>query len=95
MAKYVCDFDQVQSVGKNICDAASEMETSVSTYSSNIDGDLSGWNGAAKDSFNTTNTEQVAQATSNAQSMNELGNFIQDAAQSIQSLDSELASMSI
>lgn len=95
MAKYVCDFDQVISIGQKVCEAVSEIENSVNTYSSRIESDLSTWNGNAKNSFVKTNSEQVKVATTDLAYVKELGEFIQSSAQSIQQLEEQLGTLSI
>ena len=41
MAKFVCDFSQVTSIGEKLCTAATDIETSISGYASQIESDLS------------------------------------------------------
>ena len=95
MAKFVCDFAQVKSTGEKLCSAASDLQSSISDYSSKIDGTLSSWNGEAKYSFSGKCSEQVKAAMQTAQKMEATGEFIKKAAQSIEELDQELASLSI
>ena len=95
MAKYVCEYDTVIQAGEKLCTMATELETSVTNYSSKISSDLSGWTGSAKSTFTTTCDEQVAKAKANAQEAKAVGEFIKKAAQSIQQLDEQLASISI
>ncbi len=95
MAKYVCDFEQVYAAGEKVCQAASELSTAISNYSSHIDNDLSTWSGNAKGSFTTTNAEQVSLANTNAAYVNALGEFIKSSAKSIQSLEEQLSSLTI
>lgn len=95
MAKFVCDFGQVTAAGEKLVQAASELTTATSTYSSNITSDLQGWSGEAKNSFTTTCTAQTTAATEKAKYMGEFGEFIKSAAAKIQALDDELASISI
>ncbi len=95
MAKYVCDFAEVYSAGEKLCQAANDMNTAVGTYSSTIESDLSTWTGTAKSSFQTTNTQQVNTAKTDVAYINALGEFIKKASQSIQSLEEQLAGLSI
>ena len=95
MAKYVCDFAEVQAAGEKLCQTASDMTSAIDTYSSTIESDLSTWTGTAKSSFESTNTTQVTTAKADAQYINALGEFVKKASQSIQSLEEELASLSI
>ncbi len=95
MTKYVCDFGQVKSAGEKMCTMASDLQSSVSNYSSKIEGDLSSWDGVAKSSFSSQCTEQVQVAMQTAQQAEALGEFMKNAAQSIQDLDEQLAGLSI
>ena len=95
MAKYVCDFDQVYALGEKVCETVSTLENSVNSYSSKITSDLSTWTGTAKDSFITTNNEQVSLAKNDLTYVKELGEFIKSASRSIQQLEEELAGLSI
>ena len=95
MAKYVCDYDQVTKIGENLCKSAEDVKTAVNTYSSSIESDLSSWTGVAKDSYSTTNNEQVQTTIKDAEYVNALGEFIKDASSQIQAKDEELAGLGI
>ena len=95
MPKYVCDFAAVNSIGEQMCQAASDLTTSVDTYSKTIENNLSSWEGAAKTAFTQTNTTQVTTAKKDAAYVNELGEFIKTAAKSIEDVETGLAGLSI
>lgn len=95
MAKYVCDFDEVYAAGEKLCQAASDMGRAINTYSTSVGSDLSSWTGTAKQAFESTNATQVSTATTDSQYINALGEFIKKSAQSIKSLEDELAGLSI
>ncbi len=95
MAKYVCDFEQVSSIGNEICEAVSDMLSSLTTYSSNIESNLSSWSGEAKSSFTATNSSLISQTTSDFEYINSLGEFIKASSEAIQSVEEELAAMKI
>ena len=95
MAKYVCDFEEVYSTGGKLCQAAVDMANSLNTYSSGIASDLSTWKGNAKSSFNSTNKTQVSTSKQDASYVYALGEFVKSSSKSIQSLEEELASLSI
>ena len=95
MPKYVCDVEQVFSIGEKVCQLATDMGNSITTYSSRIDSDLSGWSGKAKTAFQSTNQEQVQIANEDVKYMSELGEFIKEAAKKIQENEEQLASVSI
>ncbi len=92
MPKYVCDYDEVKKIGKNLCKTATEIKSSVKSYVSKIDNDLSEWDSAAKNSFSSVNQTQAAATTADAEYTSKLGEFIQVSADSIQQLDEQLAS---
>ena len=95
MAKYECDFAEVYAAGEKLCQAAPDMNSAVGTYSSTIESDLSTWTGTAKTSFQSTNTTQVNAAKTDVAYINALGEFIKKSSQSIQSLEEQLAALSI
>ena len=93
--KYVCDIETVNSIGQEVVNAAGELNTSITNYSSKITSDLSGWNGSAKDSFTTANNSQVESAKADSEYVEKLGNFIIKAAQEISKIEEQLAGMTI
>ncbi len=96
MAKYVCAFEDVYGIGESVCTAATELANAISTYSTNIDSDLSGWTGdVGKNTFTTTKNEQVKSAAADCTYINEVGEFIKTCSKSIQDLEEQLASLSI
>lgn len=95
MAKYVCDIEIVHKNGENLCKAASDITSAIEKYSSAIDGNLASWEGTAKSSFETSNATHIAAGKKDATEINELGEFIKNAAKSIQSLEEELAALKI
>lgn len=95
MAKYVCDFSEVNRIGNELCNLADDLKANVNNYDSKVQGDLSSWNGVAKSSFVGQCSGQVAIANSNAEMLSDLGNFIISAAQSIEQVEDELSSLSI
>ena len=95
MAKYVCDFDQVNQIGEKVCEAATEMESSIMTYSTNMDSDLNDWSGNAKNAFSITKEKQVGAARQDCAYIKELGEFIKLSSQTIRDLEEQLAGQSI
>lgn len=95
MAQYVCDYGQVTAIGEKLCQAASELESAVNSYSSSIDGNLSSWTGVAKNNFASSNQAQVQASMSDAEYMRNLGEYIKEVSTQIQAVDDELASISI
>ncbi len=95
MAKYVCDFEQVYSTGEKLCQSAVEMAEALNTYSSTVKSDLSTWSGNAKSAFDNTNNTQVNTSKEDASYVNALGEFVKSSSKSIESLEEELATLSI
>ena len=95
MPKYVCDFEQVYSIGESLCNVSNDIHSSVTSYSSNISSDLSSWEGVAKDSFVLTNDSHIENVEKDLKYINEFGEFIKKASKDIESLETELASLKI
>ncbi len=98
MPKYVCDTDLVFSEGKKICDSVNEMNTSTSNYSNNVESDVNGWTGDAaggKDSFVKAKNDQVESAKNDCTYVNEVGEFIQESAKTIDQLEDDLSALKI
>lgn len=95
MAKYICDFSEVNRIGSELCALAKDLKTDVEDFNTKIQSDLSGWTGTASGNFSGQCSAQVAIATANAEMAQELGDFIKSAASSIQEVEDQLGSMSI
>ena len=95
MAKYVCDFEQVYQIGEKVCEIATEMESSINTYSTNMDSDLEKWSGEAKEAFTDTKGKQVESAKQDFTYMKELGDFIKTSSENIENLESQLSNIAI
>lgn len=95
MAKFVCDFEQVKNMGEKMCTMASDLQDSISNGSSKIEGSLASWNGEAKSDFSSKLASQIKTAMQTATKAELTGEFIKKAAQSIEKLDDELATLSI
>lgn len=95
MPKYVCDYGQVTAAGEKLVSAANTLKQATTTYAANIESDLSGWTGDAKNAFLTTSKTQTDAAAAKAASIEEFGEFVKGGAQKIQELDDQLAAISI
>ncbi len=95
MAKYVCDFETVTSIGEQLIESSNDMASSVKSYSSTIDNDLNSWDGKAKSSYKTINDGQIEAANNNSQEMEALGTFIKGASEAIENLETNLAALDI
>ena len=95
MPKYVCDFEQVYSIGESLCNVSNDIHSSVTSYSSNISSDLSSWEGVAKNAFVKTNDSHIENVEKDLKYINEFGEFIKNASKDIEALETELASLKI
>lgn len=95
MAKYVCDYGQVTAIGNKLIENSNTLVDAANSYSSSIEGSLSSWSGAAKNSFSSQSSAEVDKVKAKADEMKAFGEFIINAAKSIQELDEELANVRI
>lgn len=95
MAKYVCDFEEVRKAGKNLKTTATDMEASIETYSTKIEGDLEGWESASKTSYMVANEEQKAKIKSVNEYATSMSEYIVMAADAIEQLENDLAKINI
>lgn len=95
MARYVCDFAQVRETGENLCRTAKDLTAAINSYSSEMDSALSKWSGSAQQSFESANLSKIKKATAVADYVNSLGEFVKSAAEQIEELETELASLTI
>lgn len=95
MSKYICDFEALKTIAINLKKYASDMNSTITSYESNVQSDLSGWTGTAKDSFSQGLSSQIESAKTYAKSVDDLSNFITKAVEAIESKEAELASINI
>lgn len=95
MAKYVCDFAVVSSVGQQLSSSSAEMTSATSDYSGKFDSSLSSWNGSSKNGLSTQFKGQIDTANAKASYINEFGEFIVQTVQALQDLESQLAGLDI
>lgn len=95
MEKYVCDFDGVRAVCKDLHTAASDMNGYVGTYNENIQSDLGGWEGVAKNAFISSLSEQIDRAIRISGQLDGVASGIEKAVDAIQELESSISSLEI
>ena len=96
MAKFVCDYAQVTSAGDKIIEVANDYATEAAKYDNNIKQDLSNWQGgSAKGNFAYQSDGATRVVASKIIRMAELGEFVKQAAKSIEELDDQLAAIKI
>lgn len=95
MAKYVCDFETVKSTASKLDSYATTMDGELSSYISNINASISNWSGIAKEKYVTSTNNHIAKIRHNINQVRALSEFIKKAADTIESTDQSLASLSI
>ena len=95
MAKYVCDFDILTSVGQQLQTSASDLTSSATEYSGKFESSLNSWQGSSKQMLTTQHKGQIDAANKKAEYINEFGQFLQQASQSMQELESQLSGLNI
>lgn len=95
MAKYVCDFEQVNSIISKLENSSNNLTNEITSFGQQISSDLSGWEGTAKDNFITSNEKQIELIKTEILLINEFIDFLKQAISAIESAESSLASLSI
>ena len=95
MARFVCDFETVNSISERLSDTANSLVTSVNNYNTNIESSVSGWTGEAKDTFISSNNTKIESMKQEIQMVSDLAIFLKKSSNAIETLDESLASMDI
>lgn len=95
MAKYVCDYNQLNSTADSLIEHGGTLKENISTYESNMTAGLSSWDGTAKKTFLKQCSHQVDLATAKADETIKLGEFIKGAVEEIQKADQDLSQLTI
>ena len=95
MSKYVCDFAAVKTIADNLKKYANDITSTLTVYETNLQSDLTGWTGTAKETFAANSASQIASAKTYATSINELSDFITSTVETIESKENEIASINI
>lgn len=95
MARFVCDFETVNSISERLSDTANNLVTAVDNYNTNIESSVSGWTGEAKDTFVSSNNTKTESMKQEIQMVSELADFLKKSSNAIETLDESLASMDI
>ena len=78
-----------------MCTVATNMTEDLGTYASTMESNLSGWDGRAKKSFNTSCSKEQEQIQQTAAYAQKLGEFIKKASAEIEKLENDLATRKI
>ena len=95
MAKYVCDFEQVNSIINKLENSSINLTNDITSFGQEISSNLSGWEWKAKDNFITSNEKQIESIKTEILLINEMTDFLKQAVEAIESAESSLASLSI
>ena len=95
MAELICEFDTVKKAGEKLIEASGDYDKAINTFSTGIDSDLAGWSGNSKNVFNGQKEAQVVASQAASAQTKAVGEYIKGCAEAIESLDEELASLSI
>ena len=95
MAKYVCDFEVLTSVGDQLVKSASDLTSASNDYAGKFDSSLTSWQGSSKTMLSTQHKGQIEIANAKAQYINEFGEFVKQTSQSMQELESQLSGLNI
>lgn len=90
MAKYVCDFEAVRTIGKDLFGTAGEIKSYLTEYSTKIKGDTAGWVSDAKTSFEGVNQAYITATSGDIEYAVQIGEFIQYVADTIEETDSSI-----
>ena len=94
MAKYVCDFDTVRDTCQKMDDTAAKLGSEIRNYLITVEGQLN-WDGTARENFNNSLIEQSTLILQNVADLENMSGFLKFSADSIESLENELASQDI
>jgi len=95
MPKYVCDIELIKSKGSELCKIAQELNSSISSNSETLSGNLSSWSGMTRATFMEAATSRVSMANEYCGKAQELGELMLNTAEAIEDLESSLAAQTI
>jgi len=95
MAKYVCDFDQINKAGQELEKLASEMDSNVKSSQTQLDSNLVSWSGTAADTYKNSSDSISNKLSGDAENMRNFGAYIKEAASKIEAAEADLASKRI
>lgn len=95
MAKYVCDFDQVNNIANRLEELANTMTDTVDSYVGEINGILASWKGESKTNFINSNNEKSEEIKKNIVPLNQASKYLKEVVSKIQNAEEELSSLSI
>ncbi len=93
MTKFVCDFDAVRSSAISLTKVADNLISDVNSYSNAVKAPLNEWTGSASESFDNFNSDCVKKTLDYTEEIKSFGKFIKEAADKIEEVDNELASL--
>lgn len=95
MAKFVCDFDTVQTYINEINEYIESLNEKITTLETNVSDATINWKGVASDTFKEAISIKIANLKNVSAELKELTTFLSDSVTKINETESELASLTI
>lgn len=95
MAKYVFDFELIDTTINVIKEKSANMSTTLNNYSSKLESSTASWQSDTKNKFTSTDKSQVDLLKQSINDLDTLANYLNDVSKSIQSTEQALSSMKI
>lgn len=95
MSKYVCDYDSIDTISKQIKEKANNMTNFLNQYIKEIESSLSRWNSDSKESFIKKNNEEVAKIKNVISNIEKLSEFLSSSSTAIKNKDDDLSKLNI
>lgn len=95
MAKYTCDFGEVNDTGGKLISAADELLQAINDYKVSCENILGAWEGPAKEQFIAVLVEVLGSFEAKAKKGNILGEYVQQIASAIGDEEVALTSLKI
>lgn len=91
MAKYVCDFDQIETLANKLISSSEDLTNSTKKYVDQIQTELSNWTGPSKEFFIKQTLIQAKYSLIKAHSYKSLGEYLKGYVNKIENLEQSLS----
>lgn len=95
MAKYVYDFNQINTIASKLISSAADLTKSTNKFVSDVETELATWTGDAKNFFDEQTRIQAKYSLLKAHSYNCLGEYLKAHVQKIDNLEQSLSNNKI
>jgi len=95
MPVYACDFEAVKNASNQLREVAANMQNNISNCKSNVASDLSGWKGSASSSMESSNNAAYNTLGEDAETVNQMADYLDNTVNQIQAAESALSSLKI